>query len=335
MRKGIICAGNWIIDQVKTIDRYPAEGESCHILYEEKSGGGGPCNILCDLAAMQIDLPLYAAGRVGDDDDGQWLIEEMKKRNIDTRKLLKTSGVPTSSSDVLSGGGKRTFLIRDGANSHLNRQDFDGVLPEVKIFYLGYLLLLERLDAADPQYGTAASGLLSDMQKRGFITVVDFVAVEPSRYAVEIPSAMQYTDILVINELEAGYTTNCLTRSAGGQLDFEALHHAANCFFDWGVRRSVVFHYPEGAFVMDRGCKPERYRSFDIDPREIQGTNGAGDAFCAGILYGIHQNLPWTETIAVANASAWFNLRHHTASGGAASIKEIYRKINDEKLGKF
>ena len=35
MRKGIIGAGNWIVDIIKTIDRFPKEGELCNILTQE------------------------------------------------------------------------------------------------------------------------------------------------------------------------------------------------------------------------------------------------------------------------------------------------------------
>ena len=66
MRNGILAAGNWIIDKVKTIDRWPGEGNLCNIVEETRAPGGGPCNLLFDLAAIDPGLPLYAAGRVGE-----------------------------------------------------------------------------------------------------------------------------------------------------------------------------------------------------------------------------------------------------------------------------
>ena len=64
-KKGIIGAGNWLVDTVKTLDRFPKEGELCNIKSIEVGGGGGPCNVLFDLAAMTDQIPLYAAGVIG------------------------------------------------------------------------------------------------------------------------------------------------------------------------------------------------------------------------------------------------------------------------------
>ena len=41
MKRGIIGAGNWIQDRVKTIDRWPGEGNLCNITKEVFAHGGG------------------------------------------------------------------------------------------------------------------------------------------------------------------------------------------------------------------------------------------------------------------------------------------------------
>ena len=79
-KKGIIGAGNWLVDTVKTLDRFPKEGELCNIKSIEQGGGGGPCNVLFDLAAMTDKIPLYAAGVLGKDAYGDYLMDEIAKR---------------------------------------------------------------------------------------------------------------------------------------------------------------------------------------------------------------------------------------------------------------
>ena len=96
MRNGILAAGNWIIDKVKTIDRWPGEGNLCNIVEETRAPGGGPCNLLFDLAAIDPGLPLYAAGRVGDDDDGSFLLEELRRRRIDSRWMIRSHSAATA-----------------------------------------------------------------------------------------------------------------------------------------------------------------------------------------------------------------------------------------------
>ena len=329
MRKGIIAAGNWIIDQVKTIDRWPREGELCNILSVEQSGGGGPCNVLFDLAALTGRIPLYAAGALGDDDNGLWLQHECDRRKIDRRYLQCRPGQVTSFTDVMSGDGRRTFFHCCGANAGLGYPELAAIEVEAGIFYLGYLLLLAKLDGRDPDYGTPAARLLDDFRRRGCLTVVDFVSEAPEKFHRVVNAALPHIDVLVVNELEAGNTFGVAVRDADNGLIPGALRAVARRFLAAGVRQGVVIHMPEGAVVLtadgDFFCRP----SCDVPRREIVGTNGAGDAFCAGILYGLHEGLCWEETLRLASASAAFNLKHATANGGAVELAVLQRYLQD------
>jgi hypothetical protein len=64
-REGFACAGNWIIDHVRLIDHYPGEEGLAFIREESKSTGGCAYNVICDLRAIDPDLPLYAIGVIG------------------------------------------------------------------------------------------------------------------------------------------------------------------------------------------------------------------------------------------------------------------------------
>lgn len=323
-RRGIIGAGNWIVDRVKTIDRWPNEGELAHIGGIESAGGGGPCNVLFDLAALQApDLPLYAAGVVGNDADGEFLLAEIRRRQIDERYMRVSESAPTSFTDVMSGNGKRTFFHYAGANDEFGREDLAQADVPARIFYFGYLLLLEKLDAADPLHGTAAAGLLKDMGEKGYLTAVDMVSAAPERFFKIVPPALPYTDILVINEVEAGNLLGKALRTADGALIPELLPEAARHLLELGVRSLAAIHFPEGAYAIRRDGEGVYRPSCFIEPKRIVGTNGAGDAFFAGLLYGLHEELPLDRALDLAAASAIFNLRSLTANGGAPTLEEI------------
>jgi len=49
-RKGILGAGNWIVDHVKIIDAWPNQDTLANILSEYRGTGGSPCNILIRLS---------------------------------------------------------------------------------------------------------------------------------------------------------------------------------------------------------------------------------------------------------------------------------------------
>ncbi len=323
MREGVIAAGNWILDKVKEIDRWPGEGNLCNILAETRSCGGGPCNILFDLAAIDPELPLYAAGRVGCDEEGDYLLGELRSRGIDAAGMIRSAGGSTSYTDVMSGCGRRTFFHRRGVNAELSCADLAGIEVPARFFYLGYLLLLDRLDATDPDFGTVAARLLHTMRGKGYETVVDFVSEAPEKFRAAAEAALPHVDVLLLNEVEASACSGRQLRSDDGRLVEAALRPAAESLLECGVRKLVVIHYPEGAAALQRDGLFLTVPSCEISPGEIVGANGAGDAFGAGVLYGLCRRLPLEQTLALGSASSYFNLLSPTASGGAVSAARL------------
>ena len=327
MRKGIVAAGNWIVDKVKTLDRWPDEGELCNISSVRASGGGGPCNVLFDIAAMRAAIPLHACGVVGNDHDGKYLLEQIRVRGINADCMRVSHELPTSSTDVMSVNGRRTFFHNRGANAQLDSSMISAIDVPAKIFYLGYLLLLDALDQPHPTYGSQAAYALDAMQKRGYLTVVDFVSESPEKFARIIPPALKYIDCLVINEVEAGNSTASKLRDGKGVLSLDKTLDAARKLIENGVDRLVVIHFPEGAVAVGKDGETAICPSCHIARKDIVGSVGAGDAFCSGILYGLHEDIPLRESLLIASACAWFNLKNATATDGAVSIERIRQHL--------
>lgn len=94
----------------------------------------------------------------------------------------------------------------------------------MKIFHLGYLLLLDSLDMPDEEFGTRSARLLAQMRDNGFETSLDLVSRKGDpRYQPLVMPALRHLDYLVINELEAGSsagwrsaspTANCILRTS-------------------------------------------------------------------------------------------------------------------------
>ncbi len=331
MKKGIIGAGNWIQDRVKTIDRWPGEGNLCNVLKEEAAPGGGPANVLFDLNAADPALPLYAAGRVGKDAEGDYLLNEINSRGIDSTYMLRTDE-RTSYTDVMSGEGKRTFFHCRGANAGLSFDDLCGIDVPAKYFYLAYLLLLDTLDSPDAEFGTQAVRLLKRMQEKGYETVVDFVSEAPEKFRAKVLPALPYIDHLIVNEVETACCTGEALRDKNGKLLASKLPAAVKFLFDKGVKKTVVIHFPEGAAA---GLPDGTYMyvpSFDIAKKDIVGSNGAGDAFCAGVLYGLHENWDLEKCLTLGGAFSNFNLHSATASGGAVALDVMLKFMENAPL---
>ena len=83
-RKGILGAGNWIVDHVKVIDAWPNQDTLANIISDYRGTGGSPCNVLIDLAKLGADFPLTGAGIIGQDEPGDWILETCKNIGVNT-----------------------------------------------------------------------------------------------------------------------------------------------------------------------------------------------------------------------------------------------------------
>ena len=198
------------------------------------------------------------------------------------------------------GGGRRTFFHARGANTLWRGDDIDFKKLDVRIFHLGYLLLLDALDQPCARFGTQAARLLARAQAAGIKTSADVVSEDSDRFAKIVNPALRHVDYCILNEIEAGKTTGFKIRPPGGALDTVALRHAAGALLQQGVRELVVVHFPEGAFARTRKGEDFWQASLKLPSNYIAGTAGAGDAFCAGVLYGAWRTALFTKTLQFA-----------------------------------
>jgi sugar/nucleoside kinase (ribokinase family) len=319
---GLMAAGNWIIDLVKMIDVYPQPEQLANIRSQSQGTGGAPYNVLIDLAKAGAPFPLFAAGMVGKDALGEEIRANCREHKIDVRHLTVTPQAPTSYTDVMTelGGGRRTFFHARGANALWHGADLDFARIKARIFHLGYLLLLDALDEPDSRYGTKAAKLLAGAQAAGIKTSVDVVSEDSDRFARIVNPALKHVDYCILNEIEAGKTTGFQVRSSDGKLDTVALRHAAGALLQQGVKELVVVHFVEGAFARTRKGEDFWQSSLKLPPGYIAGTAGAGDAFCAGVLWGLHEGWDLQRALLTGVCIAAASLANATCTDGVKSL---------------
>lgn len=330
-RKGIIAAGNMLVDHVHQITSWPQPGWLTEITHSERSTGGAPLNVLLTLAKLHANLPLQAVGLIGEDADGDYIMAMLEQYHVNRQHVRRTSFAPTSMSQVMtSPGGQRTFFHSPGANRLLDLPAFDRLNPAMRIFHLGYLLLLDSLDLPDEEYGTRSARLLALMQAQGYETSLDLVSRQGDpRYQPLVMPALRWLDYLVINELEAGEFSGLPVRRDDGAPHVENIVTAAAQLLAAGVRQRVVIHCPEGAWGVEAGGAGEWVPSWPLAKEEIVGSVGAGDAFCAGLLYGCHERWPLINSIQLAHACARASLLCANAIDGAKTLAELNAFISE------
>ncbi|CZY03086.1 Sugar kinases%2C ribokinase family [Enterobacter bugandensis] len=330
-RKGIIAAGNMLVDHVHQIVQWPERGWLAEIIHSERSTGGAPLNVLLTLAKMHAGLPLQAVGLIGEDGDGDYILAMLDQYHVNRQRVQRTTFAPTSMSQVMTDpSGQRTFFHSPGANRLLDLPAFDRLDGSMKIFHLGYLLLLDSLDMPDDEFGTRSARLLAQMREQGYETSLDLVSRKGDpRYQPLVLPALRHLDYLVINELEAGEFSGLEMRDADDALNIAHIADAAAQLLAAGVRQRVVIHCPEGAWGETPGEAGRWVPSWKLEQNEIIGSVGAGDAFCAGFLYGCHESLPLTESIYLAHACARASLLAANAIDGAKTLAELQLFIKE------
>lgn len=327
MRKGICCAGNMMVDITYPISDWPRQGELVHITEGiSRSPGGAVCNTIADLARLDPTLRLMASGVLGDDADGRLIMDAFGRyANVDT-SMIRREG-RTSFTAVMSNNRtkERTFFQYPGADALYHEGDVDLDRLDVDLFHIGYILLLPALDREDPEYGTVMARLLHRVQQKGIKTSIDVVSETGNRFRRLVTPALKYTDYCVINELEAQQTTGVLLRDEAGTLHPENMERALKALFELGVSTWAVIHCPEmgcgrtadGAFSIVESLKlPQGY---------IQGTVGAGDAFCAGVLCAAEQGWPIERALQLGTCAAAASLSQPGASEGVGTVSEVLK----------
>ena len=308
-RSGIAVAGTVIVDKINEISAYPAVGELTQIRSIQNAIGGCVPNVAMDLKRIAPRLSISAIGSIGDDAEGAFVTETLTEAGLDITGLGVKAGEKTSFTDVMSiPGGQRTFFTYPGASAEFGVDDVDFDSINAKIFHLGYFLLLQKVDDGD------GIKILQKALEHGMETSIDLVSENSDRYGLVLP-CLPYTDYLIINEMEAG-------KLAGMDPADENLPAIAEKLKQLGVRKKVIIHKPDRSFCCsDSGVSV--LGSYILPDGFIQGTTGAGDAFCAGALIGIYNGWSDTEIMEFASACAVMALGSADATSGMKTESEI------------
>ena len=176
------------------------------------------------------------------------------------------------------------------------------------MLHLGYFLLLQKVDDGD------GLKILKAAKDAGIETSIDLVSENSDRYSLVLP-CLPYTDYLIINELEAG-------KLAGMEPTADNLEAIAHKLKDLGVRKKVIIHMPDRSVCMSADGY-SALGSYILPEGYIQGTTGAGDAFCAGALMGIYNGWNDRDIMSFASGCAVMALGAPDATSGMKTEQEI------------
>ncbi len=320
-KNGICVAGSILVDKINEISAYPKCGELTKIKSIDLAVGGCVPNVAIDLKKICPKMSVFAAGKIGADPEGDFVINNFKNNKVNTSAVWVDPNNKTTFTDVMSvAGGQRTFFTYLGADSGFTSKDIDFSKINPKILHLGYFLLLDAVDNGE------GLEILKKAKAAGVETSIDLVSENSDRYSLVLP-CLPYVDYLIINENEAGKLT-------GISPEYKNLKQIAHKLMEMGVNKKVIIHFPEGSVCLSENGF-EALGSFKLPDGYIKGTTGAGDAFCAGALIGIYNGKTDIEIMELASATAAMALGSHDATSGLKTEEEsmkICKKYERVKL---
>ncbi len=304
-----------LVDEIKMISSWPEKGMLVPISSVSRAVGGSVCNSGIDLKTLDPSVDVKAIGKVGADDNGDFVVKTLGDHGLDVSGIARVDGVPTSFTDVMTvaSTGERTFFNMHGADSSLVPDDIDPALLGCDVFHFGYLLLLDGMDAPDDEFGTKAARLLAKVQAAGIKTSVDIVSEQSERFARVVRPALRYCDYAVINEVEGSLATG---------VDKSDLRGICEGLFRLGVKERVTVHCPEIGVTLGKAGDWTAVPSLRLPDGWIRGSVGAGDAFCAGMLYALMKGMDPESSLRLASCAAACNLASPDSIGGARSLAE-------------
>ncbi len=291
-RAGVLCAGTVVVDLAKVIDRFPTPDRLAVIASVTPSTGGPGVNLAVDLTRLGAAYPVGVVGVVGQDEHGGWMRAELDRLGIDTSGLRTSEAVATSFSDamILRDGGARTFFHHVGANALLTPDDVDLTTTTARILHLGAPGLHPALDGAQDT-GSGWASVLAAAQAAGMHTNLELVSLEPERLRQLVVPCLAHLDSLVVNEIEACRVAGVelAPTCVDGPVDWAAIEDAARRLLDAGVRRLVAVHFPAGCVAVTPDGATHRQGSVRLPQDRLVNATGAGDAFAAGVIHGLHE----------------------------------------------
>ena len=278
----VVCAGVLVADHLCTpISHLPGAGEL--VQADELVLNIGGCASNATVALSKLGVRATLCGRVGNDVFGKFVTESLVGFGVDVSAIKIDPERATSQTLIVNVKGQdRRFIHSFGANKGLTVVDLDPVLdPAPKVLYVGGYLILPGLDA------NALAARFSRVRKDGTFTILDVATPGPADYLRHLKIVLPETDVFLPNTDEA---TLILGESDPVR--------QAEAFHEMGARRVVITCGDRGSVVVSEGLRAR----LGTYPVVFVDGSGGGDAFDAGYIAGLLDNLSERECLMLASA---------------------------------
>ena len=279
----IIVVGSLNTDLVVRTPRFPQPGETISGEDLQVIPGGKGANQA--VAAARHGIQVSMLGRLGKDNFGDFLLDNLKQNQVDFRLVQRDDASTGTAAIIVDGKGQNSIILSAGSNGKVSPADVNSVS------FADYKLLLLQLEIPIPPVLAAAQRA----HESGILVILN-----PAP-AKELPAELlSLVDYLIPNETELGLLTGM---DVNGLASAES---AAKSLLQRGVKNVIVTLGSKGALIVSS----KQVTHVDTYPVHVVDTTAAGDAFIGGFAYSLLQNKSLEDAV-----------RYGCASGALATTK--------------
>ncbi|MDP2916414.1 MAG: carbohydrate kinase family protein [Dehalococcoidia bacterium] len=313
----VIGLGALNMDYLYRVERILSDGEAV-VKDVTTSPGGSAANTVYGLAKLGVKTGF--GGVVGDDSDGQSLIQDFQSVGVDTGRVkIKKDSRSGAVLCLTDSPGKRSLYVSPGANSLLTMDDLDmDYLNQAQVLHLTSFANEAQFQISLELVARLKPSLKLSFSPGALYAVKKLHALEP---------ILKRTHILFVNHRE-------ITQIAG-----KHMVAAAETCLELGCKIVVVtlgkgrkLELSTGTinavcYIRDTG-KEYGVDSHSETARQVDAT-GAGDAFAAGFLYGFLNGRQMLECGWLGDTIARFVIAKVGTRPGYPSLAELTKRYRE------
>ena len=270
----VIVVGSINQDVTVTVDRFPSPGETLSGTSLSYSLGGKGANQAA--AAAHSGATVVFVGAVGSDPSGQRLRCDLVSHGVDVTHLREADGPSGTALITVAASGENTIILDAGANATVSVEP-----AKASLFPAPSDIVV--LQAEIPERANAEA--LAWAHSFGARVLLNLAPARPTD-----PALMARTDILVVNETEAGLTLGMPAPAS----PMEAIG-VARALRGLGPKHVMVTLGADGA-AWASGSEAGHCSALTLG--EAVDTTGAGDACVGALAAAMALGKPFDEAVA-------------------------------------
>ncbi len=297
----ILVAGEINPDLILSGDVEPAFGQ-VEKLVESATLAIGSSSVIFACGAARLGLKVAFIGKCGDDVFGRFMLEEMRRSQVNVEHVIVVEGGSTGLSVILNRGLDRAILTQPGLIAALMAEEIsDDLLCQARHVHVASYFLQTAL-----QPGLV--GLFQRARGLGLSTSLD-TNYDPSERWSGFDQLLSVTNIFLPNEAEA----RSLARIGN-------VEQAA----DWlkGKVQTLAVKLGARGALGAQGSHRVEVPSLRV---EVCDTVGAGDSFDAGFIYAHLQGWPLEKMLRLGAVCGALSTRQ---AGGTAAQPTLAEALN-------